>query len=86
MRERSERVKSPGIHMKLNQFHATNFAWHFVLPGRPPVLWWILPGEGRDAVEINCENDTTTENKGSGVKYIYAKGCILMTVCVFYLT
>ena len=35
-----------------------------------------------DAVEINCKKGATTENQGSTVKYIGAKGCILMTVCV----
>ena len=38
-----------------------------------------------DAVGINCKKGATTENKGSGVK-ARAKGCILVTVCVFYLT
>ena len=35
-----------------------------------------------DAVGINCKKGATTEHQGSGVKYIWAKGCILMTVCV----
>ena len=39
-----------------------------------------------DAVGLNCKKGATTENQGSGVKYIWAKGSILMTVCVFYLT
>ena len=39
----------------------------------------------RDAVGINCKTGAATENQGSGVKYM-AKVCILMTVCVFYLT
>ena len=34
-----------------------------------------------EAVVINCENGTTAENQGSGVKYM-GKGVILMTVCV----
>ena len=38
-----------------------------------------------DAVGINCEKGATTENQNSAVKYI-GSGCILMTVCVFYLT
>ena len=38
-----------------------------------------------DAVGINCEKGATTENQDSAVKYM-ANGCILMTVCVFYLT
>ena len=32
------------------EFHAAIFAWHFVLSDRPPVFWWLSPGEGRDAV------------------------------------
>ena len=38
-----------------------------------------------DVVGINSKNGATTENKGSAVKYM-VMGCILMTVCVFYLT
>ena len=38
-----------------------------------------------DVVAINCKKGATTENQGSAVKY-RAKRCILMTVCVFYLT
>ena len=39
-----------------------------------------------DAVGINCKKGATTENQGSGVKYMGHKGCVLMTVYVFYLT
>ena len=39
------------VHMSLNEFHATIFAWPSVLSGRPPVLWWLSPGEGWDAVD-----------------------------------
>ena len=35
-----------------------------------------------DAVGINCKKGATTENQGSG---LWAKGCILMIVCVCYL-
>ena len=38
------------------------------------MLWWLSHGEGRDALHdaggINCKKDVTTENKGSGVKYM----------------
>ena len=27
-----------------------SFAWPYVLSDRPPVLWWLLPGEEWDAV------------------------------------
>ena len=49
MRERSERVESPGTYV-LNEFHAAIFARHCVLSDRPPMLWWLSHGEGRDAV------------------------------------
>ena len=38
-----------------------------------------------DAVGMNCKKGATTENQGT-VSSIWAKGCILMTVGVFYLT
>ena len=38
-----------------------------------------------DAVGINCKKGATTEIKAQ-LSSIWAKGCILMTVCVFYLT
>ena len=38
------------VHMELNEFHAAIFAWPRVFPDRPPVLWWLSPGEGLDAV------------------------------------
>ena len=58
----------------MNEFDETIFAWHSVLSDRPLVLWWLSHGEGRDAVTdavgINCKRDATTENQGSGVKYM----------------
>ena len=44
MREGPERVE------KLNEFNAAIFAWPCVLSDRPPMLWWLSYGEGRDAV------------------------------------
>ena len=38
------------VHMQLNEFHAAIFDWPRVLSDRPPVLWWLSHGEGRDAV------------------------------------
>ena len=38
------------VHMQLNEFHATIFAGPCVLSDRPPMIWWFLHGEGRDAV------------------------------------
>ena len=48
MRERSVRVGL--VHMLLYEFHAAIFARPCVLSNRPPVLWWLSPGERRDAV------------------------------------
>ena len=39
-----------------------------------------------DAVGINCENGATILKIKAQVSSIWAQGCILMTVCVFYLT
>ena len=62
------------VHMSPNEFHAAIFAWHCVLSDRPPMLWWLSHGEGRDAatyaVGINCEKGATTENQDSAVKYM----------------
>ena len=38
-----------------------------------------------DAVGINCKKGATMKIK-TQLSSIWAKGCILMTVCVFYLT
>ena len=38
------------VHMLLNEFHAAIFGWCCVLSDRPPVLWWLSHGDGRDAV------------------------------------
>ena len=38
------------VQVKLNEFHAAIFAWPCVLSDSPPVLWWLSPGEWRDAV------------------------------------
>ena len=50
------------------------------------MLWWLSRGEGgmplQDAVGINCKKGATAEDQGSGVSSIWAKGCVLMTVCV----
>ena len=49
MRERPERVESPGT-LFLNEFHAAILPWPRVLSDRPPLLWWLSHEEGRDAV------------------------------------
>ena len=38
-----------------------------------------------DAVRVNCKKGATTENQGSGVKYV-GKRCILMSASVFFLS
>ena len=38
------------VHMYLNEFHAAMFVLPCVLSNHPPVLWWLSPGEGWDAV------------------------------------
>ena len=38
------------VHMQLNKFHDAFFSWPCVLSDIPPVLWWLSPVEGRDAV------------------------------------
>ena len=43
------------------------------------MFWWLSHREERDAlrdaVGIKCKKGATTENQGSGVKYM-GKGCI----------
>ena len=34
------------------------------------MLWWLLPGEGWDAVGMNCKKGATTEYLGADVKYM----------------
>ena len=67
--------------MSLNEFQVAIFAWPCVLSDRPPVLWWLSPGEGRDAVEINCKRAQLLKFKAQ-MSSILAKGCMLMIVCV----
>ena len=38
------------VHIQLNEFQSAIFAWPCVLSDRPPVLWWLSPGEEWDAV------------------------------------
>ena len=38
------------VHMELNNFHTASFPYPCVLSNRPPILWWLSPGEGWDAV------------------------------------
>ena len=47
------------------------------------MLWWLSPGEGRDAVGINCKKVQLLKIKAQGK---WAMGCILIIVCEYYLT
>ena len=38
------------VHMLLIEFHTASFAWPCVLSDLPPVLWWLSPRNGWDAV------------------------------------
>ena len=49
MLERPERVE-PWYICNGMSFNAAIFAWPSVLSDRPPMLWWLSDGEGRDAV------------------------------------
>ena len=70
-----------------------SFTWPLllgsVLSDRPPVSGGYHMERGgmllRDAVGINCKRAQLLKIKAQ-VSSIYAKGCMLMTVCVFYLT
>ena len=39
------------------------------------MLRWLSPGEGWDAVGINCKIAATTENQGA-VPIVWTKGCM----------
>ena len=45
------------------------------------MLWWLSPGEGLDAVGINCKMGATTNCQGADAS-TWANGCMLMIVCV----
>ena len=49
MRERSERVESPGTYIT-ELVSRGHFCLALCFSARPPVLWWLSPGEGWDAV------------------------------------
>ena len=76
------------MHMLLNEFHAIILAWLCVLSDRPPVLWWLSPGEAWDAlhyaIAANCKTVHLLKIKVQ-VSSIWAKGRMLDD-CVFYLT
>ena len=64
-----------------NEFHSAIFAWPCVLSVRRPVLWWLSPGEGWDAVGINCKRAQLLNIKAQ-MSRIWANGCLLIIMCV----
>ena len=75
MRERLERVESPGTYsMKLNEFHSDIFAGPVFFQTALPCSGFYHLGRGvmrlHDAVGINCEKGVTTENQGADVEYM----------------
>ena len=62
------------VHKQLNEFHAPIFAWPSVISDRPPVLWWLSPREGWDAVRINCKKGAYSESYGADVKVYGLRG------------
>ena len=58
-----------------------HFAWPYVLSDRPPVLWGLSPGESWDAVTWSGW-DKLWKWRNYWISSIWAKGCMLMIVCV----
>ena len=48
--EAARKSGEPWFISNLMSFTLPFFAWHCVLSDRPPVIWWLSHGEGRDAV------------------------------------
>ena len=74
----------------MSLINAAIFAWHCVLSDRPPMLWWLSHGEGRDAVTyavgINCKNGATTEKSRLGCRVSGLRGVSWwLCVCFFWL-
>ena len=71
MRERSERVESPGTYV--TEYSRCHFCWALCSFGRPCRALVAITWRGEplhDAVGINCKNGATTENQFSGVMYM----------------
>ena len=51
---RMDKVRNEEMRRKaeIEREFAVIFAWSCVLSDRPPVLWWLSPGEGWDAVTL----------------------------------
>ena len=62
------------VHMQLNESHAAIFSWHCILRTPPTCSGGYHMERGgmplHGAIGINCKNGVTTENQGSGVKYM----------------
>ena len=59
------RVESPGTYVTM----CFTRPFFLVTVFFQTALFWLSPGEGRDAVGIYCKKSATTENQGSG-KYM----------------
>ena len=95
MRERSERVESPGTYVTewVSRCHFPLALCSFGPPSRAlVVITWRARGGMplHDAVGINCKKGAITENQGSGVKYmgqgVYLDDCVCVGVCVCVLS
>ena len=73
MRERSDRVKSPGTYVTMNFTRPFLLGTVFFRTALPCSGGYHMERGGiplHDAVGINCKKGATTENQGSVVKYI----------------
>ena len=74
MRERLERVESPGTYVITERVSRGHFNWPCVLPDPLPcpdgyhMEMGVMPLH--DAVGINFKKGPITENQGSGVRYM----------------
>ena len=77
MRERSERVESPGTYVTMSFTRPFFLGPVFFRTALPCSGGYHLKGGGmllRDAVGINCEKGETAENQGTDVKYMGQRG------------
>ena len=72
------------VHMQFIEFHLAIFAWPCVFSDHSPVLWWLSPGEGWDAVSWCMVRTYETKIKAH-MSSIWAKG-FMLDDCVCYLT
>ena len=90
MREILERVESPGTYVTERVSHGY-FCFALCSFGPPSRIQVVSLGEEcgmqlHDAVVINCKKGQTILKITAQMSSIWAKGCMLMIVCVCYLT